>query len=108
MGTGEFRLDFHLTSLFNSSICIGYRKPLTSITLSDKSEIVDILKCHCQKTTIPDMDQFAEGLESLGILSYIRKYPDLMRPLFVAEQQEPLTACKYYVNNKDSSLLTLF
>lgn len=65
--------------------------------MSDKSHIIDILKCHCVKTTIPEMNQFAEGLESLGVLSYIKKYPDLMRPLFVAEQQQQLSACKYYV-----------
>ncbi len=39
------------------------------------------------------MNQFGEGLESLGILGYIKKYPDLMRPLFVMEDQQ-LTVCK--------------
>ena len=57
------------------------------------------------KITIPEMDQFAEGLESLGAFSYIKKYPDLMRPLFVAEQQPSLTACKYYAGDKGIPLL---
>ena len=56
-----------------------------------------MLKCHCIKVTIPEMDQFAEGLESLGVLSSMKKYPDLMRPLFVAEHQQEFTACECFI-----------
>ena len=44
---------------------------------------MELLKCHSFKITIPEITQFAEGLESLGVLDYMKKYPDIMRELFV-------------------------
>ena len=32
------------------------------------------------------MDQFADGLASLGILDAVKKQPDVMKPLFVAQK----------------------
>ena len=45
------------------------------VTIADKPEIVSVLKYHCLKITTTEMDQFMEGLESLGILSYMKKCP---------------------------------
>lgn len=32
-----------------------------------------------------ETDQFFDGLDVLGVTSIVRKYPDLMKPLFVPE-----------------------
>ena len=39
------------------------------------------------------MDQFKEGLEEAGLLYYLKKYLDIMAPLFV-DKTAPLTASK--------------
>ena len=41
-----------------------------------------------------EMDAFAEGLQVLGVLTMIRMYPDLFKPLFVADLTTRLTAGK--------------
>jgi hypothetical protein len=53
-----------------------------------------MLKTHCLKSTIPEMDQFCEGLRALDVLDYIRMYPDVMRQLFVEDEEYQLTARK--------------
>ena len=69
--------------MYLNTFIAGYRRPISLITLSDRREIVELLKCHSFKITIPEITQFAEGLESLGVLDYMKKYPDIMRELFV-------------------------
>lgn len=71
----------------------GYRKPIKSLTLGDVSEIIDIIKSHCIKVSIPEINQFAEGLASLGVLDAIKKYPDIMKDFFV-DNHRRLTAGK--------------
>lgn len=71
----------------------GYRKPIKSLTLGDVSKIIDIIKSHCIKVSIPEINQFAEGLASLGVLDAIKKYPDIMKDFFV-DNHKRLTAGK--------------
>ncbi len=66
---------------------VGYRKSKDRIGLADKAEIIDILKCHLLKITIPEMNQFANGLQSLGVLNWMKKHPDLMKSLFVQKKK---------------------
>ena len=69
------------------SFMLGYNKNLKQLGMRDVTEIVDILKCHSIKMAIPEINQFSEGLETLGILSYIKKYPDVMMDVFVDNGQ---------------------
>ena len=53
----------------------GYSKPIMCISIGNKHEISDALKCHFMlKAVIPEINEFAEGLDVLGILDY-RLYP---------------------------------
>uniref|UniRef100_A0A1X7UU46 HECT domain-containing protein n=1 Tax=Amphimedon queenslandica TaxID=400682 RepID=A0A1X7UU46_AMPQE len=81
----------------------GYRKPINCLTIGDVSEIVEIIKSHCIKVSIPEINQFAEGLASLGVLDLIKEYPDIMKDFFV-DNQRRLTAEIFQVKycNKDS------
>ena len=63
------------------------------MTIGDVSEIIDIIKSHCIKVSIPEINQFAEGLASLGVLDVIKEYPDIMKDFFV-DNQRRLTAGK--------------
>jgi hypothetical protein len=79
--------------IFYDCLCdTGYRKPLNRIVFEDCREIIEMLKTHCLKSTIPEMDQFCEGLRALDVLDYIRMYPDVMRQLFVEDEEYQLTA----------------
>ncbi len=72
---------------------VGYRKSKDRIGLADKAEIIDILKCHLLKITIPEMNQFADGLQSLRVLNWMKKHPDHMKSLFVREEKV-LSSCR--------------
>ena len=62
----------------------GYRKPVSQLTLCDRNEIENTQMPLIQ-ITIPEISPFSEGLESLGVLKYVKQYPDIMRELFVNE-----------------------
>ena len=79
---------------YGFKIFLGYKKPIESLTQQDISEIIDILKCHCIKLSIPEINQFCEGLETLNVLTYVKEYPDIMRELFVDDGIR-LTTGKY-------------
>ena len=74
----------------------GFTKPLSLVQLSDRREIVStLLTFHLFIKVKAVMDQFKEGLEEAGLLHYMKKYHDLMTPLFVNETSR-LTASKQY------------
>ena len=72
----------------------GFRKAVCSLGVADKlilkSSLIDF---HCLMKVKAEMDQFADGLTLLGILDAMRKQPDVMKPLFVAQKCK-LTAGK--------------
>ena len=76
----------------------SYRKPVSQLTLCDRNEIVELLKCHLFKITIPEISQFSEGLESLGVLKYVKQYSDIMRELFVNETSSLPAGIFYHLN----------
>ena len=54
--------------------------------MSDKGRVRSALvDYHCMLKVKSEMDAFAEGLQVLGVLTMIRMYPDLFKPLFVAD-----------------------
>ena len=73
---------------------VGYMKPLTSVSVIDKNDIIAaVTTFHLFIKVKAAMDQFQQGLELAGVLKYMKKYTDMMRPLFVDESQ-PFTASK--------------
>ena len=71
---------------------VGYTKPLTLMCLSDRRGVIDeVLTFHLFIKVKAAMDQFLEGLECAGFLSYMKRYTDIVRPLFV-DESPPLTA----------------
>ena len=79
--------------IFQSALVeTGYGKPLNSLSLNDKPDIMSILTdYHCMLKSKAAVDQFAEGLECTGVLHYIRHHADLMKSLFT-HQKSVLTA----------------
>ena len=60
----------------------GFRKPLSQLTLQDRPNLQWVLRDHHTVLKIkPEIDQYCDGLETLGVLECVRKYPCLMRPL---------------------------
>lgn len=72
----------------------AFRKPLMSLSIEDKpcvkSSLIDY---HTMLKAKAEMDQFAEGLGSLGVLEMTKCYPDLFLPLFM-NCSTPLTPGK--------------
>ena len=66
----------------------GFRKALPLLVCEDKQSIKSALRDHHSLVKIkPELDQFTDGLATLGLLKHIRKYPKLMEPLFVYEKK---------------------
>lgn len=69
---------------------------MCDLTLEDASMIKSsLIDYHCILKVKAEMDQFLEGLTSLGILDAIKSQPEVMKPLFVAENSERITAGNY-------------
>lgn len=72
----------------------GYRKPISSTSVSDKQEIIaSLIDYHCMTKVKAAMDQYIEGLDVLGVLVAIRNNPVWFEPLFVSPDI-PLTSSK--------------
>ena len=54
------------------------KKPLCRLTLEDVPGLKQTLWDH----VLVNVDQFSQGLNTLGVLEKMRKYPSLMAPLF--------------------------
>ena len=67
----------------------GFRKPITNLKLADipnlKSALIDH---HCMLKVKAAMDQYTEGLQQLGVLDLIQKYPHLAKQYFIAETKK--------------------
>ena len=65
----------HFSELHDS----GYSKASSSLVVNDKQSIIHFLSLHqvlfvCKA----EIDQFGEGLQALGTLDTMRKYPELL------------------------------
>ena len=65
----------------------GYFRALSMVSVNDKKDIAAVTTFYIFIEVKAAMDQFQQGLEAAGVLSYMRKYTDLIRPMFVDESQ---------------------
>ena len=64
----------------------GYNRPLNQLSLADKKVIISsLVDFHLFMKVKAVMDQFNEGLALGGVLSLMKDYCDLLRPMFVDE-----------------------
>ena len=72
----------------------GYFRALSMVSVDDKKDIIAAVTTFYIFIKVKAaMDQFQQGLEAAGVLSYMRKYADLIRPMFV-DESVPFTAGK--------------
>ena len=71
---------------------VGYTKPLTRLSQSDRKEIIDAVQTfHLFIKVKAVMDQFQEGLRYARVHIYLKQFMDIIRPMFVNDNP-PLTA----------------
>ena len=93
MDADELRAVFAIDEAAELILSTGFRKPLCSLALEDKASLKSILlDYHCMLKVKAEMDQFAEGLKTLGVLDMVKNYPDLFSSLFVDDGSPPLTS----------------
>lgn len=69
----------------------GYTKPITAITLDGRAEIMKALMLHYTLyRNKAVLNQLKSGLTTLGVLSVMTKYPQVLKPFFVAVLQPSL------------------
>lgn len=62
----------------------GYSKSLSQLSLLDRDELCKTVKdYHTLVKILPEMDQFCAGLQTLGVLDMLCKYPEIMQHLFI-------------------------
>ena len=62
----------------------GFRKPIKNLTLSDKHILeTSLVDFHCFIKVKGEMDQFMDGLSTLGILDIIKNSPEVIKEMFV-------------------------
>ena len=58
----------------------GYCVPLTQLKLMDKENLFKAVhEYYTLIKVLPEINQFGEGLDSSGVLSMMRQYPDLLQ-----------------------------
>lgn len=98
----ELLCDTGMYNIYNMHVmheCISMSRFVNKLSLVHRNELIEIFKCHCIKVALPEINQFCDGLQALGVLDYIKQYPDIMR--FVDDGKH-LTASKlklfsYYI-----------
>ena len=80
----EFR-DIFLEDYYCTLVAeTGYSKPLSQLSLLDRDELCKTVKdYHTLVKILPEMDQFCAGLQTLGVLDMLCKYPEIMQHLFI-------------------------
>lgn len=81
-------------SLLNET---GYRKAVCSLKLSDRPSVIGaLLDYHLMIKVKAEMDQFKDGLQTLGYLEILQSNPSLWEDYFINANQ-PLTTGSLYV-----------
>ncbi|XP_065892745.1 uncharacterized protein [Dysidea avara] len=69
----------------------GYRIPLTCLKVADKANLCKAVReYHTIIKVLPEINQFGEGLEVLGVLTMVRKYPELLSLYFIDKEKKPI------------------
>ena len=84
----EFISDDKCAVVYDS----GFSLPITKVTIEDIPTIVRAVTLHSTLMPIKsELDQLTKGLEICGILPLIRKYPHVMKELFVYDADDKIT-----------------
>ena len=70
----------------------GIIMPIRSLTVNDKTKIIKMISLNELIKIKAEIDQFKEGMECLGVVTAIQRYPDLLRGFFTIGKETPLTA----------------
>ena len=84
----ESELRFLFTEEEISSLVLetGYRVALPCLKLAARPTLWWVLRdYHTLIKVLTEIDQFAKGLDEVGVLKYMCNFPELMRPLFVTD-----------------------
>lgn len=74
----------------------GYVKPIVSISLSNKVDVLNSIKLHYGLLRVKaELDQLIAGLSVMGVGEAIRTNSDLFSPLFMFTESKMLTAGTY-------------
>ena len=92
MSTLDELKDVYSTHIDKLSDC-GITKPTSLLTLEDKWVVAhSIAQYHCLLRHKAELDQFSDGLVTLGTRDAIRKYPVLLSEFFTNCKVITLTA----------------
>ncbi len=92
----NLELQALMSEYFAILLDCGFTKPSTSVVLADKMEIVQTISLHqVILRSKAELDQFAEGLDSCGVLKAITNFPGLTKTFFTIGGRPQLTSGSY-------------
>ena len=88
----ELRALFN-SSEFNFRFDAGVTISASAVNIEEKEEIIlAFVNNYLMYSCKGELDQFKNGLKSLGILELLQQYPTLMKPLFVYSEKPCMKA----------------
>ena len=83
----------------------GYQVALTRLKVTDKESRCKLLReYYTLIKVLPEINQFGEGLETLGVLTMMRKYPDLFLPYLTNTGKKPINNFLDFVDECEGML----
>lgn len=74
----DVQISLAVDEVMDLLLATGFRKPLAQLGLKDVDDLVGfLLEYHLFVKVKAEIDQFVEGLTTLGFLGYLRKNPSL-------------------------------
>ena len=74
----DVKLLFNVEEAAELLLATGYRKAICRLGLEDKESLTAaLLDYHCLLKVKAEMDQFANGLEEVGVLQYVKEHPNM-------------------------------
>ena len=79
----DLKVLFAMDEALDLLLTTGFRKPISRLTISDRFNLIAaLLDYHLMAKAKAEMDQFCEGLNTLGFLKAMRATPSIFEPYF--------------------------
>lgn len=80
----DLRTILSMDETLDLLMATGFRRAVSQLTLADRDYVVSaLLDYHLMGKVKAEMDQFIDGLSTLGLLDVIRANPEKFEPFFL-------------------------
>ena len=93
----DVQMTFYVDEAAELLMETGFKKPLKHLQMADREHLQSVLLLyHCILKVKAEMDQFREGLSTLGVLTALENNSSLMKCFFSVSDTPTLSWYMYY------------